>query len=48
MLWSFIINYSYLYLMYISMCFYEHINGNLYYKYGGENKTIHKIILTHA
>jgi len=26
MLWSFIINYSYLYLMYFSMCFYELIN----------------------
>jgi len=34
--------------MYFSMCLYELINGNLYYKYGSENKTIDTIILTYA
>jgi len=42
------INYSYLYLMYFSMCFYELIHENLNYKYGSENKTIDAIILTYA
>ncbi len=36
--------------MYFSLCFYalEIINGNLYYKYGSENKTIYTIISTYA